>query len=415
MFDTVLLHAATNALEKKALPIRIESPDGALLYEGPAPVVNIKIKDFKQTLRCLARPSLSNIGKAYVEGWIDLDGDLPTILSIADHLTENQSHTRPTAKIVSYLRHTRRFDRRYVSYHYDTSNDFYRLWLESNMVYSCAYFKSPTDDLDTAQIQKLDHICQKLQLKPGERFLDIGCGWGALVRHAAKYYGVEAIGLTLSQNQFNYAKSRIEREGLTNQCTILYTDYRDMTEEARFDKIASVGMFEHVGRARLLEYFTKVQSLLKEGGLFLNHGITNSVVGQGGVGSGGGDFIDTYVFPGGELTHIAEVLERAGQANLETVDLESLRPHYSQTLWHWVQRLDAQKNKAIEIAGEKKYRIWRIYMAGCAHAFSRNWISVYQALIGKTDKKGRLNYPFRRDYMYCNDNTQKKIKSSGNF
>jgi len=296
---------------------------------------------------------LGNIGKAYVEGWIDLEGDLATILSIADHLVEPQKHDKPSSRLLSYLKHFSWFDRRHIAYHYDVSNDFYALWLDGNMVYSCAYFKHPDDDLDTAQIQKLDHICRKLQLQPGERFLDIGCGWGALMRHAAKYYGVHATGVTLSKQQFEYAKTRIEKEGLKNQCTVLFEDYRKLPASEPFDKIASVGMFEHVGRARLFEYFAKVRSILKDGGLFLNHGITSGNVGQGGVGSGGGDFIDTYVFPGGELTHIAEVLQRTSQSLLETVDLESLRPHYSRTLWHWVQRLDAHKEKAIQLVGEK--------------------------------------------------------------
>lgn len=400
MFNTILQQAAVKALTKKKLPIRIDLPDGSILYEGPSPVVHIKIKDYEKAVRSLARPSLGNIGKAYVEGWIDLEGDLATILSIADHLVEPQKHDKPSSRLLSYLKHFSWFDRRHIAYHYDVSNDFYALWLDGNMVYSCAYFKHPDDDLDTAQIQKLDHICRKLQLQPGERFLDIGCGWGALMRHAAKYYGVHATGVTLSKQQFEYAKTRIEKEGLKNQCTVLFEDYRKLPASEPFDKIASVGMFEHVGRARLFEYFAKVRSILKDGGLFLNHGITSGNVGQGGVGSGGGDFIDTYVFPGGELTHIAEVLQRTSQSLLETVDLESLRPHYSRTLWHWVQRLDAHKEKAIQLVGEKKYRIWRIYMAGCAHAFSRGWITIYQALIGKPDAQGRLDYPFVRDYMY---------------
>jgi cyclopropane-fatty-acyl-phospholipid synthase len=304
-------------------------------------------------------------------------------------------------RIPRWKRHTRRFDSEAIHSHYDVGDDFYRLWLDRRRVYSCAYFRRADDTLDIAQEQKLDHICRKLRLAPGERFLDIGCGWGALMTWAVEHYGVRALGVTLSQNQHDYARSRIRELGLKGRCEVRLLDYRDVPEDAPYDKIASVGMFEHVGRRNFPVYFGKIARLLRPGGLVLNHGITLNEPGWTEVGSGVGEFVDHYVFPGGELAHLAQVLEALSAQGLECADVETLRPHYAKTLWHWVERLEANRAAAVAAVGERLYRIWRIYMAGSAQSFERGWLSVYQVLAGKAQASGALNLPGTRDHIYA--------------
>jgi cyclopropane-fatty-acyl-phospholipid synthase len=298
------------------------------------------------------------------------------------------------------LMHQRRSNRKNVQYHYDVSNDFYRLWLDERMVYSCAYFRSETDSLDAAQAQKLDHICRKLQLAPGERFLDIGCGWGGLIFWAAEHYGVQAKGITLSQNQFDHVQAEIRRRGLAGRVEVQLLDYLDLPEDATYDKVASVGMFEHVGVARFPRYFGKIQRVLKPGGLALNHGITHNWLGGRSLGSGIGDFVEQYVFPGGELTHVSNVIAGIATEGLELLDAEPLREHYGKTLWHWVERLESHSAAARQQVGEEKFRIWRIYLAGSAHAFDRGWLNLFQLLAGKPFEDGRLPHPLTRDHMY---------------
>jgi cyclopropane-fatty-acyl-phospholipid synthase len=299
------------------------------------------------------------------------------------------------------VRHTRGFDSKAVRSHYDVGDDFFGLWLDPRRVYSCAYYRRADDTLDIAQEQKLDHICRKLRLAAGERFLDIGCGWGALVMWAAERYGAQALGVTLSRNQHEFARARIRELGLEGRCEVRLLDYRDVPEERSFDKIASVGMFEHVGRGNLEPYFGKIARLLRPGGLMLNHGITLGALRQRELGSGIGEFIDRYVFPGGELAHISVVMEAISSQGLECWDVESLRPHYARTLWHWVERLEASRVAARAAVGEKLYRVWRIYMAGSAHGFERGWMSVYQVLAGKPLAGGALELPATRDHIYA--------------
>jgi cyclopropane-fatty-acyl-phospholipid synthase len=267
-------------------------------------------------------------------------------------------------------------------------------------MYSCAYFKTPDMSLDAAQEAKLDHICRKLDLKPGERFLDIGCGWGGLILHAAERHGARAVGITLSDDQHAWVSRLIAERGLADRVEVRKMDYRDVPEHGGYDKIASVGMVEHVGRANLAAYFDQIAALLKPGGLMLNHGIAAAVPEAGGLGSGISEFIDDYVFPCGELPHVSDVMNAAAGSRLECLDAENLRPHYGTTLWHWVTRLEQHADEARRLIGEQKYRIWRIYMAGSAYAFDHGWMELWQVLAGKGIDGSQPNYPFKRDYLY---------------
>jgi cyclopropane-fatty-acyl-phospholipid synthase len=342
------------------------------------------------------------LARAYVHNDIDFTGSARRALGIAENMVGRISHGGDSIR-TRWLqwRHQHRGNRANIHHHYDVSNAFYRLWLDTRLVYSCAYFHSDADALDDAQVQKIDHICRKLRLAPGERFLDIGCGWGALLFHAAERYGVEATGITLSQNQFDYVKSEIAARGLAARVKVELRDYVDLPEGELYDKIASVGMFEHVGVARFPKYFGTIRRILKPGGFVLNHGITHNALGAASLGSGIGDFVEEYVFPGGELTHVSNVIEGMASQGLEVIDGEALREHYARTLWRWCDRLEASADAARAEVGEQRYRVWRIYLAGSAHAFDRGWLSLWQLLAGRPLPDGRLPHPLTRDYMYA--------------
>ncbi len=401
MLDRVLINQVQRRIEAGSLPLAVEMWNGELVG---VPVTHARVRmrlKSPASLKALAVPSLGSLARAYVQGALDLDGDIRDILALGNRLCDADA-CKPDKGTAGWKwwRHTRSRDRKNIQYHYDVSNDFYGLWLDAERVYSCAYFRDPDMTLDAAQRAKLDHICHKLALKPGERLLDIGCGWGGLILHAARHYGVNAVGITLSEDQHAHASARVRELGLEKQVEVRRMDYRDVPEAGGYDKIASVGMFEHVGRGNLEAYFAKIHSLLKPGGMVLNHGITAAALDSRGLGGGISKFVDDYVFPGGELVHVSEVLGAATAGGFECLDAENLRPHYATTLWHWVTRLEAQAARAVELIGEEKYRIWRIYMAGSAHAFERGWMELWQVLAGKAVDGRQPNYPFRRDYMY---------------
>jgi cyclopropane-fatty-acyl-phospholipid synthase len=336
-----------------------------------------------------------------VHGDVDFTGSARRALAIAERMVGDVAHGADSARgrVLSFVHH-RRSNRRNIAHHYDVSNAFYRMWLDRRMVYSCAYFHAADDSLDDAQAKKLDHICRKLRLAQGERFLDIGCGWGALILWAAERYGVHATGITLSRNQFEHVTREIEARGLRDRVRVELRDYLDLPDEPSFEKIASVGMFEHVGPRNYDRYFGKIRNLLVPGGFVLNHGITQNDPSRRALGSGIGEFVEEYVFPGGSLAHVARVIEGMARQGLEVVDGEALREHYGKTLWHWVERLEANADAARAEVGEEKFRIWRIYMAGSAHAFERGWLSLWQLLGGKPLRDGRLPHPLTRDFMY---------------
>lgn len=383
-------------LARLGLPVAVSLWDGTTAT--PQTEVRVRLTlNSPSAVSSLANPSLGRIAKAYVEGQIDIEGDMRETMLIGEKwVAANATTYKKRSTLFNWWRHTRPADRKAIQHHYDVGNEFYELWLDRNRVYSCAYFKDAADSLDLAQEQKLEHICRKLQLKPGDRFLDIGCGWGALIIWAARHYGVKAVGVTLSEEQHAWATQRIKELDLEDSCEARLLDYRDVPQYEIYDKISSVGMFEHVGKKNLPVYFGKIRDLLKPGGVVLNHGITTNSLQDGALGSDIGKFVGEYVFPGGELVHVSRVLREMASQGLESWDAESLRPHYAKTLWAWVSRLEANSSRAIELVGEKRYRVWRIYMAGSAHAFDRGWISVYQILGAKPLADGSLPYPLDR-------------------
>lgn len=399
MMEAQLFGRFEQRVRELGLPLGITLWNDRSVKPVAPPRVTIRVHSPK-VLASLANPSMGRLARHYVEQELDVEGEARDIVRMAEELSQSATAGGRNSRIREWMGHSRRFDRKAIRYHYDTGDDFFALWLDQRRVYSCAYFRRADDTLDVAQEQKLDYICRKLALKPGERFLDIGCGWGALAMWAAQRYQARATGITLSQNQYDYARGRIKEAGLEGVCDVQLLDYRDVPEAAPFDKIASVGMFEHVGKKNLPVYFGKIFRLLKPGGLVMNHGITLSALDQEELGSDIGRFIDEYVFPGGELTHISEVIAEMSAQGLECRDVESLRPHYARTLWQWVERLEAKRDAALATVGEKVFRIWRIYMAGSAHAFERGWMSVFQVLAGRATAGGALALPLTRDYMY---------------
>jgi cyclopropane-fatty-acyl-phospholipid synthase len=385
---------------RAVLPLMLELWNGRRYAFSENPTVTLRVAS-ASALRYLMKADLATLGEAYVEGHIDIEGPIADVLRTAEGLARELG-APAKGRLPTLLRnmHSRKRDAAAIEYHYDVSNEFYALWLDPNMVYSCAYYRTGEEDLPRAQEQKLDHICRKLRLRPGEKFLDIGCGWGALIRWAARHYGVDATGITLSRNQHALANERIRADGLEGRCRALLQDYRDVPGEGVYDKISSVGMFEHVGLKNLPVYFGTIHRLLSDGGIVMNHGITAVDTEHRTVGLGAGDFIEKYVFPHGELPHLSLVTREISDAHLEVMDVETLRLHYAKTLWAWSRGLEASLDRARAIAGDKRARIWRTYLAGCAHAFEQRWVTIHQVLAVKASDTRRNPLPWSRAYMY---------------
>ena len=384
---------------KANLPARLVLWSGQQYDFGhfAAPQVTLKVNS-ASALPLLLEPSLDNLGEAYVKGKIDIEGKLADIISISYSLARSTvTSASKLARVRRYFTHSKSTDRKAVQYHYDVSNEFYQLWLDENMLYSCAYFENGDEDLATAQLKKIDHILTKIQLKEGQTLLDIGCGWGALVLRAAQKFGARCVGVTLSQNQFDLATARVKAAGLEDRVEIRLQDYREV--QGQFDRITSVGMFEHVGRKNLPGYFRKVHDLLADDGVAMNHGITSSDADSGETALGGGEFIDRYVFPDGELPHIGLALQAAQRGGLEAVDVESLRRHYAHTLDLWAENFEARAEQAKQLVDDEKFRIWRVYLAGCAYAFEHDDVSIFQIVCRKAGRSAST-LPWSRRYMY---------------
>jgi cyclopropane-fatty-acyl-phospholipid synthase len=330
---------------------------------------------------------------SFVRGEFDVEGDL--VDAVRFQLTRASTSLRARAMNLigrmapwrlAQLWQSRSRAVSEIRFHYDRSNDFYRTFLDSRLVYSCAYFQSPDQSLEEAQVSKLDHICRKLRLAPNDRFLDIGCGWGALLSHAAACYGVHATGCTLSGRQAEYARG-------DPRISVHDADYRDM--KGRFDKIASVGMFEHVGRPRLERYFRRVYELMTPGGLFLNHGITMPASAHSDAQ---GLFIARRVFPGGRIVTLADVAAAAELAGFEVLDVENLRRHYALTCQAWVERLRGARAECLKAVDAETWRTWQLYLAGSAVAFDNGGLNLHQVLLGRQGANSAV--PMTRDYMY---------------
>jgi len=414
-----------NPLHLPKLPadIALQLPQGQQLGAADAPI-RLSFSKWSSIAR-LKAGQLGALAEDYVEGKLQFEGAMRDLMRTMIKLlprnpVESDAGWWPGVlyRARSLAAHTPARDAEQIQFHYDVSDAFYALWLDPHRVYSCAYYSDTGMTLARAQEAKLDHICRKLMLQPGERFLDIGAGWGALLLWAAEHYGVDATGITLSKNQHAHVRQLIAEKGLGHRVRMELRDYRDLPEgeNRRFDKISSVGMFEHVGQANMTAYFGKIMRLLAPGGLVLNHGITAGGLENRQLGAGMGDFIGKYIFPGGELLHVSAMLEHLARSGLEMVDTENLRPHYGRTLWDWSDALEARLDEARNVLAadggveraEKTLRAYRLYLAGSAISFEQGWLGLHQVLAARPAletqneaiKGAQSVYPFSRDYMY---------------
>lgn len=314
------------------------------------------------------------LGEAYMEKKIEIVGSLQELIYDVYNQAEGFLHNNKFKKFMPKEKHTKKQSAADIHSHYDLGNNFYELWLDNTLTYSCAYFKTPQDTLEQAQINKVHHILDKLFIKPGETLLDIGCGWGTLILTAAKEYQVKATGITLSEEQYQHIQTIIQQEHLEDQVTVLLMDYRDL-KDYQFDHITSVGMFEHVGPENLQEYFDVVEKNLAKTGTALIHGISRQ---QGGAKNG---WINKYIFPGGYIPGVTELVDHITKTNLQVIDLESLRRDYQLTLEHWTKNFHAVKDQVIGDKQEDFYRMWDLYLQACAASFQASNIDVIQYLL----------------------------------
>ena len=374
-------------------PFDLEYWDGEIIKYGEGePEFKLIIKNFPSKKELLSDPSVA-LGEAYMKGDIDIEGDLQkffeSIIRNKDSFMNKNTVFRLASKIKAPSLIKSKKD---IAHHYDIGNDFYSLWLDKTMSYSCGYFKNPTDTLYDAQMNKIHHILKKLNLKEGQHLLDIGCGWGYLIIEAAKLYKVKALGITLSEEQFKKAKERIKQEGLEDLVDVQLMDYRNLEKSnLEFDRIVSVGMAEHVGHANLPLFFKNVDSVLKESGLFLLHNITNLVETEGNK------WITTYIFPGGYLPTLREELNIAADINFRTLDVESLRLHYMKTLEEWCKNFMNHLDEERHMFDNEFLRMWHLYLATCAAAFHYWDIDIHQILFSKGINN---TLPMTRKYLY---------------
>ncbi|MFG3659613.1 class I SAM-dependent methyltransferase [Streptomyces sp. NPDC047706] len=407
------------------LPLRVRAWDGS--QDGPPEAPVLVVRNRRALRHMLFKPGELGLARAWVAGDLGVEGDLYTTLGVVSGLVwergedarglvealrdpDVRAAVRELVKLAGppipptppqeevrrrgHL-HTRRSDKRAISHHYDVGNDFYELVLGPSMVYSCAYWPAADSDgtLESAQRDKLELVCAKLGLKEGQRLLDVGCGWGSMAVHAAREHGVSVVGITLSQEQAVYARKRVAGEGLTDRVEIRVQDYRDVVD-GPYDAISSIGMAEHVGSERYLEYARALHALLKPGGRLLNHQIARRPQ-RDETTYRVDPFIDAYVFPDGELAPVGTTVTQLERAGFEVRDVESIREHYAHTLRRWVARLEADWDRAVRLTSPGRARVWRLYMAASALAFERNRIGVNQVLAVRTPDSGASGMPLR--------------------
>jgi cyclopropane-fatty-acyl-phospholipid synthase len=420
-----ILDSLFSHLPRRNFAVRLWNGEVIPVENGRSPQFTLVLTHPGALRRMFLPPGELRLAEAYLRGDFDVEGDIVALADLGESLGKfstgdffrlgQQVWSLPTTEPPQIYqdgryavqlhgrRHSRQRDRDAIAYHYDVGNDFYRLFLGQWMAYSCAYFSEREIDLDTAQAAKFEHICRKLRLQPGERLLDIGCGWGGLVIYAAKNYGVQATGITLSQTQAEYGQEWIAREGLTGQAQIKLLDYRDIDANTPYDKVVSVGMFEHVGREKLPEYFQAAAKALRPGGLFLNHGIAK----QNNYNPGWierrlfqrGQFFQKYIFPDSELVPISDALSVAETNGVEVRDVESLREHYALTLRQWIHNLETRHDQVVRLKDERTFRTWRLYMAVSVWGFESGQINVFQALLSK-NRNGIVETPLTRADLY---------------
>lgn len=372
-------------------PCEVKYWDGEVVnYGGGQAQFKIDFKEPISKSELISDPSLA-FGEGYMRKKIDIEGSVQEVI---ESLYNNQhsflNQKNPYVKLAKFVSNNTRKSKENVQFHYDIGNDFYRLWLDESMTYSCAYFKTPDDSLNQAQKNKVEHILRKLNLQPGQTLLDIGCGWGELILTAARAYGVKALGITLSSEQLDRARERIQTEGLNDLVEVQLMDYRELKGQT-FDRVLSVGMIEHVGKEHLEEYVSTVHSLLKEGGVSLLHSIT------GYVGAGTNSWISKYIFPGGYIPSVQELVSLVVANNFYLIDLESLREHYTKTLEHWAQNFERAMPQIQKMKDETFIRMWRLYLNSCAASFHCGNIDLHQFLFTKGVNN---SWPATREYMY---------------
>jgi cyclopropane-fatty-acyl-phospholipid synthase len=350
------------------------------------PTVRVHVRD-PSALPLLFTANVDSLSEAYVTERIDVDGKLEEVIDAMYRMLPSPSPSPSPEKssvragTSSRTDRSRPWDKTSTRYHHDVSNDFYKLWLDERMVFSSGYFESGDETLDEAQLRKIDHVLRETGVQPGHRLLDIGCGWGALVMRAAATYGARCVGVTLSENQYQLATERVRAAGLSDRVEIRLEDYRAV--RGTFERVTNVGMLENAGRDNLPSYFSKVRSLLADDGMLIDHCITNPDSGKGNAQAPRDEFISRFMFPSGEHPHIARVTQALQQSGLETIDVKNLGRHCATTLRHWAARYEQHAERIRQTVGETKYRIWRVYLAGCAHAFSSGNASPYQIVCQK--------------------------------